>query len=95
MRSALMFSDKLFEGTETEMVFRTSIRRNVDMEVTINLFHVSESYFRFYQTSGLQQNSRGDVLSQPVLVFNNVANGFGIFKSRNTDQRVIKMRLED
>lgn len=95
MKSGLLFNDNLLSGPDSEIVFRTSIRKNVDLDVTINLSHVSESYFRYYETTDLQQNNRGDILSQPVLVFNNVTNGLGIFKSRNTDKRVIEMRVKD
>lgn len=95
MRSGILFNDNILSGSDSEIVFRTSIRRNIDLEVTIKLSHVSESYFRYYETTNLQQNNRGDILSQPVLVFNNVTNGLGIFKSRNTDQKVINMRVED
>ncbi len=95
MRNVLLFDDILLKGSESEMVFRTSIRRNIDLEVTIGLSHVSESYYLFYDTADLQQYNRGDFLSQPVLVYNNVTNGLGIFKSRNTDQWVIKMRVGD
>lgn len=95
MRSVLLFNDNLLNGSASEMVFRTSLRRNIDLELTIRLSHVSESYFRFHETADLQQNNRGDILSQPVLVYNNVKNGLGIFKSRTTDQRVIKIRVED
>jgi len=94
IRQVILFDDTLLGGS-SEIVFRTSIRRNMDMEVTINFSHVSASYFRFYDTADLQQYNRGDFLSQPVLVYNNVTNGLGIFKARNTDQRVIKIRVGD
>jgi len=95
MKSGILFNDNLLRGSDSEIVFRTSIRRNLDLEVTINLSHVSESYFRYYETTDLQQNNRGDILSQPVLVYNNVTNGLGIFKSRITAQKMIEMRVGD
>lgn len=95
MRNVLLFNDVLLNGLESQMVFRTSIRRNMDMEVTIRLSHVSESYYRFYDTADLQRYNSGDFLSQPVLVYNNVTNGLGIFKARNTDERVIVVRVGD
>ena len=94
MRNVLLFNDVLLDGSESQMVFRTSIRRSMDMEVTIRLSHVSESYYRFYDTADLQRYNSGDFLSQPVLVYNNVTNGLGIFKSRNTDQRVVVVRVD-
>lgn len=95
MRNVLLFNDALLNGSESQMVFRTSIRRNMDMEVTIRLSHVSESYYRFYDTADLQRYNSGDFLSQPVLVYNNISNGLGIFKARNTDERVIVVRVGD
>ena len=95
MRNVILFNDALLKGQDSEIIFRTNLVRDIDLEVTINFSHVSESYYMFYNTADLQQYNRGDFLSQPVLVFNNISNGLGIFKSRNTDQRVIEMRVED
>ncbi|KEO73426.1 hypothetical protein EL17_13890 [Anditalea andensis] len=95
MRPVLLFSDNLFNGSVSEMVFRTTIPRNVEFQFTIKFSHISESYYRFYDTADLQRSNRGDILSQPVLVYNNINNGMGIFKSRNTDQKVIKIRVGD
>jgi len=95
MRNVLLFNDGLLYGPESEIVFKTNFPRDVDVEVRINFSHVSESYYMYYNSADLQQYNRGDFLSQPVLVYNNISNGMGIFKSRITDQRVIEMRVED
>ncbi|REG78271.1 DUF4249 domain-containing protein [Algoriphagus antarcticus] len=95
LRNVLLFRDNLLNGAESEMVFRTSIRRDLDLKVTIRLSHVSESYYLYYDTADLQQYNSGDILSQPVLVYTNIKNGLGIFKARNTDERVIEMRVDD
>lgn len=95
LRNVLLFNDVILNGAGSEIVFRTSIVRDMDLEVTLNFSHVSESYYLFYDTADLQRSGNGDILSQPVLVYNNISNGLGIFKSRNTDQRVIEMRVED
>lgn len=95
MRNVILFTDVLLNGPDSEIVFRTSIIRNRDLEVTINFSHVTEAFYRYYDTADLQRYNNGDILSQPVLVYNNITNGLGIFKARNTDQRVIEMRVED
>jgi hypothetical protein len=95
LRNVIIFDDILLNGSESEIVFRTSMWRNYDKELTIKLSHVSESYYRYYDTADLQRFSRGDFLSQPVLVYNNINNGLGIFKARNTDQRVVLVRIND
>lgn len=94
-RNVLLFEDGILNGADSEIVFRTWIPRSWDIEVTISLSHVSESYYRFYDTADLQRSNSGDVLSQPVLVYNNINNGMGIFKSRNSDQMVIEIAKEE
>lgn len=94
-QNGILFDDILLTGDDSEMVFRVSMPRDYDLDVTINLSHVSESYYRYEETVGLQGYNRGDFLSQPVLVYNNIQNGMGILKARNKDQRVLKILLED
>jgi hypothetical protein len=93
MRNVLLFNDVILNGPESEIVFRTNFPRDVDIEITINFSHVTESYYRYYNSADLQRYNQGDFLSQPVLVYNNISNGMGIFKSRNTVRRVIEMRV--
>jgi hypothetical protein len=94
LRNVLMFNDVILNGSESEIVFRTNFVRDIDLEVTINFSHVTEAYYLYYITADLQQYNRGDILSQPVLVYNNISNGLGIFKSRNTERRVIEMKVD-
>ncbi|MFN3998047.1 DUF4249 domain-containing protein [Algoriphagus sp.] len=93
--SGLLFDDVLLSGNDSEIVFRSTFPRDYDLEVTINLSHVSESYYRYEETVGLQNYNRGDFLSQPVLVYTNIQNGMGILKARNTDTKILKILLED
>jgi len=91
----ILFSDVLLRGENAEMVFRTTLPRDYDLEVTINLSNVSESYFRYYDSANLQTYNEGDILSQPVLVYNNIQNGLGVFAAKNAAQEVISITLED
>ncbi|MBA4300922.1 MAG: DUF4249 domain-containing protein [Algoriphagus sp.] len=93
--SGLLFDDVLLSGKDSEIVFRSTFPRDYDLEVTINLSHVSESYYRYEETVGLQNYNRGDFLSQPVLVYTNIQNGMGILKARNTDTKILKILLEN
>lgn len=93
--SGLLFDNVLLSGNDSEIVFRSTFPRNYDLEVTINLSHVSESYYRYEETVGLQNYNRGDFLSQPVLVYTNIQNGMGILKARNTDTKILKILLEE
>ena len=91
----ILFSDVLLHGENSEIVFRTYLPRDFDLEVTINLSHVSESYFRYYDLANLQYYNQGDFLSQPVLVYTNIRNGLGIFSARNQSQEIVSITLED
>jgi len=91
----ILFDDVLLNGKDSEIVFRVTFPRDYDLDVTIEFSHVSESYYRYEETVGLQDYNRGDFLSQPVLVYNNIRNGMGILKARNRDQQVINILLDD
>lgn len=91
----LLFDDVLLDGNDSEIVFRATFPRDYDLDITIELSHVSESYYRYIETVGLQDYNRGDFLSQPVLVYTNIRNGMGILKARNRDQRIINILLQD
>jgi len=91
----ILFDDVLLNGNDSELVFRATFPRDFELDVTIELAHISESYFRYEETVGLQHRNRGDFLSQPVLVYTNIRNGLGILKARNKDQQVLEILLED
>lgn len=91
----ILFNDLLLNGKDSELVFRVSIPKGYDLEVVINFSHVTESYYRYEETVGLQGNNRGDFLSQPVLVYTNIKNGMGILKARNTDTKILKILPEN
>ncbi|MHA7130670.1 DUF4249 domain-containing protein [Algoriphagus namhaensis] len=95
IRPVILFRDLLLDGENSEMVFRIQLPKDYDLEITIRLAHVSESYYRYYDTADLQDYNRGDALAQPVVVFNNIQNGLGIFMARSVDTEVVKLRLED
>lgn len=91
----VLFQDVLLQREGAEFKFRSTIPRNADLDVTIMLSQVSPSFYQYERTLGLQINNEGDILSQPVLVYNNIENGLGIWRARTTDKKVLKMLLED
>jgi len=93
--SGLLFNDLLLNGKDSEMIFRTTLPRDANLKVTVILSHVSESYFLYEETAGLQSQTRNDFFSQPVLVYSNVLNGLGIFKARNSSTKILDILFED
>lgn len=94
-RTGILFNDLLLPGNDSELVFRAILPKGYNLDVTINLSHISESSYRYEETVSLQGYNRGDFLSQPVLVYTNVQNGLGILKARNKEQKVLKILLEE
>lgn len=76
----ILLKDFLFDGKMVEFSFKdingyTSFSNNV----TIKLRSLSGDYYNYLTTSQLQRHTSGDPFAQPVNVYNNIENGFGIF----------------
>lgn len=78
--NSIVFKDVLFNGTEPELTFKTSgggiSRSNM---LTVTLRTLSEDGYNYLRTAHLQNTTSGDPFAQPVNVYNNIENGFGIF----------------
>ena len=84
----LLFGDALFDEGELKITVSTylNLGNNCDEvpeclseESFLIVRKVSESYFRYNRTLRLQQDLEGNPFAEPVSVFNNIKNGFGIF----------------
>jgi hypothetical protein len=60
------------------------------VEAAIVTHSISEEYFKYMTTLELQHNTDGDPFAQPVKVFNNINNGFGIFAGYSSSYYSIK-----
>lgn len=89
---SILLSDETFDGEAFEIhltfysitISRMQIqRKSFDIEETlatmIELRQVSASYFRFWQSVNIQQQTKGDLTSQPVNIHSNVDGGLGVF----------------
>lgn len=89
--SFLLFNDVLFEGKEREIKVSTffqyprcSIDCSSEAEINFYVRKVSKQYFDYRQTLELQQSLEGDPFAEPVSVYNNIENGYGIFAGFQT-----------
>lgn len=83
--SDLLFNDRLFNGSEKTMEFNfpyspsftldSSI--SVTQEYTINLITMNKETYLYYIS--MKKNDAADFFSEPVKVYSNILNGFGIF----------------
>jgi hypothetical protein len=75
-----IFNDILFDGKEIELSFRSiGFPLTRSGALILSLRSISEDYYKYKITSELQNNTSGDPFAQPVNVYNNIENGFGIF----------------
>lgn len=84
----LIFEDKFFANRSYEInlefylgLFTPFEGFDPEAVLTIELRKVSKAYFNYYNSALLQDWISDDPFSQPVQVFSNVENGFGIFGS--------------
>ena len=79
--NTILINDRLFEGQEAIIdmfSYGSFFTIEGDVEIFMVLKSVSESYYNFHTTYGLQWWNDGDPFAQPVQVFANIQNGIGI-----------------
>lgn len=77
----LLVKDVLFNGKQAEvrMMMMYGYNPSYFAGIRIVLRSVSEDYYNYVATKNLQHETSGNPFAQPVKVYNNVTNGFGIF----------------
>lgn len=75
------FKDVLFDGKEITLPLESDYWGIGSGPVKLIFFlrTVSEDYYRYKTTAMLQNETSGNPFAQPVGVYNNIQNGFGIF----------------
>jgi hypothetical protein len=78
----ILFDDKLFNGKEVKISLKgTDFRATT--KAYVHVLTLSRDLFKYKLTTDLQRQSSGDPFAQPVLVYNNINKGFGIFAGYN------------
>ncbi len=79
----VLFNDDTFNGKTVVLSFvlETSIQpdRNLLGKMFAELRTVSKEYYLFHNSLSRQQTSPGGPLAEPVIIYNNIENGRGIF----------------
>lgn len=78
------FDDQLFDGQRVKIKFFVKILGAVGgtqrmSKVNFRLESITESYYKYYESVNLQRAVEGDPFAQPVPIYNNIENGYGIF----------------
>jgi len=94
--SSLLMNDKTFNGDLFHFSVQVQFYPQYDGQgntyftpITIELRHISESYYRYYRTLNRQNQANGDPFSEPVLVYNSINGGKGVMAAYSTQFREI------
>lgn len=74
-----LFSDDLFNGNRVNIPIRSADYLEGDGEIFLRIMKVSEDYYLYRNTAISQFQINGDPFSQPVMIYSNVENGYGVF----------------
>ncbi len=76
-----VFDDSLFDGKEYTYAVESRQRSAAYSWVEIELQHISEDLYKYLKSVELAQCSTNDIYAEPVNIFSNVGNGYGILGS--------------
>ena len=87
INSGTIFPDNYFNGKAKTVRFNFQVStpytspysRQEYTDYRIVLMNVSEEYYKYFTSINLYNDSNDNPLAQPVQIFNNIENGFGIF----------------
>ncbi len=93
--AGIVFNDKLFNGREYEMRvlsqdYYNGEEGNYPPTYYVVIASTSESYYLYELSTKLQYWVDGDPFAQPVIVYNNIVNGYGIFSAYNEVSYTVK-----
>ncbi len=80
--NSIIFSDEYFDGKlHTFPVFiNNNIHNNPNnTKFYVNLYSITKDYYKYAKAYIQYQKSEGNFFSEPVQLYNNINNGFGIF----------------
>lgn len=75
----LLFTDNLFNGNIYEFVFSTEKYFYEGASICINLYSISEDYFKYLATCYKHMEANWDPFMEKISVYSNVEGGVGIF----------------
>lgn len=96
LNSNIFISDQLFNGKDFKMDLSMSRFFSPTTDtiwLDISVQHVTKSYFLYAASMNKYNRSNGNPFSEPVSVYTNIENGFGIFSSYSAFTRRVEIIL--
>lgn len=76
---AILFTDEFFEGNSKTLSLTTYNLLPLDAKIIIEMRSISKEVYLYNSSYNNQRWSRDDPFSEPIFVYSNIENGFGIF----------------
>lgn len=83
--STTYFQDDVFDGKSETINIRVLDPRffffegDIAYALLLRFYVTDEHYFRFFKTAQIQEENEGNPFGEPVRIYSNMSNGFGIF----------------
>lgn len=90
----VMFTDVTFNGTTKTVelnIYAINTLGIADPRFEFSLKHVSKEYFQYYTTTEKQLENEGNPFGEPVIIYSNIENGFGIFAGNTISKAIIEL----
>ncbi len=88
------FKDTLFDGSTHEIELSTNFDGDPDFsEIRLQVLHISEAYYQYLKTARLHDDTLDNPFAEPLNVYGNVENGYGIFAGYSS--RTFELTLDE
>ena len=81
---SILFTDEFFEGDTKTLALQTYDAIPLDGSIVVELRSISKEVYLYNSSYNNQRWSRDDPFSEPIFVYSNIENGFGIFGAYHT-----------
>lgn len=92
--NGILLNDDDFNGQTKELLFEIyeyDISIDYPTYIVLELLHLSEDYYNYYDAIEKQRNSQSDIFSEPAQSFTNIENGVGIFAGATISTEYIEL----
>lgn len=86
----IYFSDKNFNGHDHVLKLGTGVNSE-GADILVRLYSISKDLYNFIKSYNLYQRTNGSPFSEPVIVNNNIVNGYGLFTIYDYEDFVIEL----
>ncbi|PSL49960.1 uncharacterized protein DUF4249 [Chitinophaga niastensis] len=89
--SSLIMNDARFNGKEVNFVLQTQDPIANTTQLMVEVSTLTNDAYQYFKAVSAQERNGGTIITEPVRVFTNVSNGYGIVAGINTKRMTFKV----